>query len=157
MGSWVGAGTENGNKIAICSAAAGYVVLDSMNQNDTICIVDDDEAVRDSMRILVESYGHPVRDYPSAMAFLGDQGKSEPGCLLLDLHMPGMDGLELVELLRRRHIQTPAIIVTGQRDPLQMQRVQDAGVMALLNKPVADDELMSWIEQALDSDRARVH
>jgi FixJ family two-component response regulator len=115
-----------------------------------VCIVDDDEAVRDSMRVLVESYGHPVQDYPSAIAYLGGQRESEPGCLLLDLHMPGMDGLELVELLRRRRVQTPAIIVTGRRDPSQMQRVKDAGVLALLNKPVTDDELMGWVERALE-------
>lgn len=121
-----------------------------MNHNDTVCIVDDDEAVRDSMRVLIESYGYPVRDYASATAFLDDRHVSEPGCLLLDLHMPGMDGLELVELLRRRKILTPAIIVTGQKDPLQLQRVKEAGVMALLNKPVADEELIGWVEQALD-------
>lgn len=121
-----------------------------MNHNDTVCIVDDDEAVRDSMRVLIESYGYPVRDYASATAFLDDRHVSEPGCLLLDLHMPGMDGLELVELLRRRKILTPAIIVTGQKDPLQLQRVKEAGVMALLNKPVTDEELIGWVEQALD-------
>lgn len=128
-----------------------------MDSNDTVCIVDDDDAVRDSMRILVESYGHPVRDYPSAMAYLNDQHRSEPGCLLLDLHMPGMDGLELIELLRRRHIQTPAIIITGRRDPLQMQRVKEAGILALLNKPVTDDELMELIEKALHGDAAALH
>jgi FixJ family two-component response regulator len=120
-----------------------------MNRKGTVCIVDDDDAVRDSMRVLVESYGYPVRDYPSAMAFLSDLRDDEPGCLLLDLHMPGMDGLELVELLRRRRVLTPAIIVTGRKDPVHLQRVTDAGVLALLNKPVDDDELIGWIEQAL--------
>ena len=67
-----------------------------MHRSDTVCIVDDDEAVRDSMRVLVESYGHPVRDYPSAMAYLHDQRDSEPGCLLLDLHMPGIDRKSVV-------------------------------------------------------------
>jgi FixJ family two-component response regulator len=128
-----------------------------MDQNNTVCIVDDDEAVRDSMRVLVESYGHLVRDYPSAIAYLSDSGEPEPGCLLLDLHMPGMDGLELVEVLRRRQIQTPAIIVTGQRDSLQLQRVREAGVLALLNKPVTDQELISWIEQALGRDHMATH
>ncbi len=121
-----------------------------MKHSDVICIVDDDEAVRDSMRILLESYGYPVRDYASAAAFLEDHRVTEPGCLLLDLHMPGMDGIELVELLRRRRVLTPAIIVTGQKDPLQLQRVEQAGVMALLNKPVADGELIGWIEHALE-------
>ena len=132
-----------------CTSGLGF-----MDRDNTVCIVDDDEAVRDSMRILVESYGHAVRDYPSAMAYLGDERDSEPGCLLLDLHMPGMDGLELVELLRRRHIQTPAIIITGRKNPLQTARVKEAGVIALLNKPVDGDELIGWIEQALGNSSA---
>lgn len=120
-----------------------------MSRTDTVYIVDDDEAVRDSMRALVESYGHPVRDFGSAEAFLSDPRESEPACLLLDLHMPGMDGLELLELLRVRHIHTPAIIVTAQNNSFQPQRVKDAGVLALLSKPVSDSELIGWIERAL--------
>jgi len=127
-----------------------------MDRNGSICIVDDDEAVRDSMRVLVESYGYPVRDYPSAMAFLDDLRGREPGCLLLDLHMPGMDGLELIELLRRRRVQTPAIIITGRKDTIHQQRVKAAGVLTLLNKPVADDVLLGWIERALEK-RAAAH
>jgi len=124
-----------------------------MRHTETVCIVDDDEAVRESMRALVESYGHDVTDYPSAAAFLNDLRDSEPGCLLLDLHMPGMDGLELVELLRRRHIGTPVIIVTARNDARQAQRLKDAKVFAQLSKPVTDDELIGWIERALETDR----
>lgn len=127
-----------------------------MDRDVTVCIIEDDEAVRDSMRILVESYGYSVRDYPSALAYLNDRSQSEPGCLLLDLHMPGMDGLELVELLRSRHIQTPTIIITGGKDQTADQRVRKARVLALLSKPVVDSELIGWIEQALDA-RNPVH
>lgn len=125
-----------------------------MKHTETVCIVDDDDAVRDSMRVLVESYGHPVSDYPSAMAFLGDLRDCEPGCLLLDLNMPGMNGLELVELLRRRQVGTPVIVVTARSDAQQSQRLKNAGILALLNKPVTDNELIDWIEQALATDGA---
>ena len=125
-----------------------------MKHTETVCIVDDDDAVRDSMRVLVESYGHAVSDYPSATAFLADLRDREPGCLLLDLHMPGMDGFELVELLRRRHVRTPVIIITARNDLQQTQRIKDADVLVLLNKPVTDNELIGWIEQALARDRA---
>ena len=127
--------------------------LNFMNHTQTVCIVDDDDAVRDSMRVLVESYGHTVRDYPSATAFLSDLRDPEPGCLLLDLHMPGMGGLELVELLRRRHVRTPIIIVTARNDARQAQQLKDAKVLVQLSKPVTDEELIGWIERALLGNR----
>lgn len=115
----------------------------------TVCIVDDDDAVRDSMRALLESYGLTVRDYPSATAYLNRESESEPDCLVLDLHMPGMDGLELIELLRRRRVRTPAILITGRTEAGQASRAQNAGVLALLNKPVSDEEFKAWIDSAL--------
>lgn len=116
-----------------------------------VCIVDDDEAIRDSMRLLIESYGMRVRDYPSATAYLNDMPPGGSACLLLDLHMPGMSGLELVELLRKRRITTPAIIITGRSDPTLSERIERAGVLALLHKPVGDDDLMAFIERAFQS------
>lgn len=124
--------------------------LNLADRADTICIVEDDEAVRDSMCALVESCGHAVRDYSSAEAFLDDLHDQEPACLLLDLRLPGMSGLELLELLRDRRIATPTIIVTADPDTVRPERVRGAGALALLGKPVADDLLISWIERALD-------
>ncbi len=115
-----------------------------------VCIVDDDEAIRDSMRLLIESYGMDVREYPSATAYLNDQPMGGSACLLLDLHMPGMSGLELVELLRRRRVDTPAIIITGRSDPTLSDRIERAGVLALLHKPVGDQDLMAFIERAFE-------
>ena len=116
-----------------------------------VCIVDDDEAIRDSMRLLIESYGMGVREYPSATAYLNDQPVGGSACLLLDLHMPGMSGLELVELLRRRRVDTPAIIITGRSDPALSDRIEKAGVLALLHKPVGDEDLMAFIERAFEA------
>ncbi len=113
-----------------------------------ICIVDDDGDVRDSTRVLLESSGFVVRDYPSAGEFLKSSINDDIGCLLLDLHMPGMTGLELLENLRARNIQTPAIIVTANDDKLTA-RVARAGVLKTLRKPVDDSELLLWVESAL--------
>jgi two-component system, LuxR family, response regulator FixJ len=113
-----------------------------------VCIVDDDEAIRDSLRLLIESYGMAVREYASATAYLNDMPPSGSACLLLDLHMPGMSGLELLELLRRRRIDTPVILITGRNEPILSDRIERAGVLALLHKPVGDDDLMAYIERA---------
>lgn len=118
-----------------------------------VCIVDDDEAIRDSMRLLIESYGMGVREYPSATAYLNDMPPSGSACLLLDLHMPGMSGLELIELLRRRRIDTPAIMITGRSDPALSDRIDRAGILALLHKPVGDEDLMAYIERAFNANR----
>ena len=119
----------------------------------TVCIVDDDDAVRDSMRILIESYGLPVRDYPSASAYLNDMPSGGGGVLLLDLHMPGMNGLELLEVLRRRRMNTPAIIITGRADPSLAERIERARVLALLHKPVGDEDLVALIQRAFSGEQ----
>lgn len=117
----------------------------------TVCIVDDDEAIRDSMRLLIESYGLRVREYPSATAYLNDMPEGGGGCLLLDLHMPGMSGLELLEVLRRRRFNTPAVIITGRADPTLAERIERAGVLALLHKPVGDSDIVALLERAFKS------
>jgi len=114
-----------------------------------VCIVDDDDAVRDSMRLLIEAYGLPVRDYPSAAAYLNEMPSGGGAVLLLDLHMPGMNGLELLELLRRRRMNTPAIIITGRADPSLAERIERARVVALLHKPIGDQDLVALIERAI--------
>jgi two-component system, LuxR family, response regulator FixJ len=116
----------------------------------SVWVVDDDEAVRDSMRILLESHGLTVRDFASARASLADRAPAE-GCLLLDLHMPEMSGLELLEKLRSDHIRTPAIIMTGRSDAGLRARAQRAGAIAFLDKPVDEDELLGSIEQAFSA------
>jgi FixJ family two-component response regulator len=111
-------------------------------------IVDDDDAVRDSMRVFLESFGMSVRDYASAHDFLGADGADDKGCLVLDLHMPGMNGLELLEMLRGRGSDVPAIVVTGRGDPVLKERARRAGALVLLDKPVDESVLLSAIDRA---------
>lgn len=109
-------------------------------------IIDDDDAVRDSTRALLESYGYEVRDYPSAEEFLLGT-RADPDCLLVDQHMPGMTGLDLLEHLRAKGVNTPALMMTGRSDPSLEPRAARIGVK-LLHKPVPEDQLVLWIEQA---------
>lgn len=118
------------------------------SQGQFVCVVDDDAAVRDSVRVLLESHGLVVRDYASAREFLDDATGMDAGCLLLDLHMPEMTGLELLESLRQQKIPTAAIVITGRSDSALRARAQRAGALALLDKPVDEDELMQSIELA---------
>lgn len=114
----------------------------------SVYIVDDDEAVRDSIRLLLESSGFAAREFASADLLL-DMDTADMGCLLLDLHMPGISGLELLRLLRARGIKRPVIVVSGRRDPVQDAEVWAAGATALLSKPFDDQQLLDLVAQAI--------
>lgn len=116
-----------------------------------VCVVDDDEAVRDSTQMLLGIYGFKVRAYAGARDFLAEFDDASTGCLILDIHMPEMTGVELLSLLRARGIATPAIIVSGQNDPMLGEVLTRSGALAILNKPVNEDELMGFVEKALAS------
>ncbi|MDO8290301.1 MAG: response regulator [Parvibaculum sp.] len=122
-------------------------------QDQFVCVVDDDAAVRDSLRVLLESHGLVVRDYASASEFLKDTTSELAGCLLLDLHMPEMDGLHLLEKLRQQNITTVTVIITGRGDGALRARAQRAGALAFLDKPVDEDELLSTIALAFRQSR----
>jgi two-component system, LuxR family, response regulator FixJ len=112
-----------------------------------ICVVEDDDAVRASARLLLESAGYTVRDYASAAAFLEDAAAMDAACLLLDFQLGGMTGLDLLEKLRARGIQTPAIIMTANAG-LRDDRYQRANVLAILRKPAPAAVLLGWIAKA---------
>jgi len=120
----------------------------ALADRETIYIVDDDESVRDSARALLESYDLTVEDFASARAFLEGYEVGGKACLLLDLNMPDMDGLELLEWLRGRQIAIPVIIVSAQNDAEVQERARRAGAFAFFEKPV-DDSLIAAIGQAL--------
>lgn len=120
----------------------------------TISIVDDDRAVRESTAALLEAAGYAVESFASADDFLHRRGSVDDQCLLLDLNMPGLSGLELLELLRSQGTSTPAIVLTANGERLSA-RMTRAGVLKVLRKPVSESELLRWIETALKSSEAR--
>jgi two-component system, LuxR family, response regulator FixJ len=117
-----------------------------------IHVVDDDAAVRESLQALLESYDYGVCAYASAPEFLLADGAARRGCLIADLHMPGMNGIELLDALRRDGEMLPAIVMTGRGDSILRQQALKAGAFALLDKPVNGDELLTIIDAALAAD-----
>jgi two-component system response regulator FixJ len=118
-------------------------------------VVDDDDAVRDSLRALLETHGFQVCDYASAGEYLLTHSAAPPGCMLLDLHMPEMNGFELLDQLHAQGSKQPVIMVTGRGNSALKERAVHAGAMTLLDKPVTDYALMSSLTQAFALAEAR--
>lgn len=112
----------------------------------SICIIDDDEAVRDSLAILLEACGYAVVGFASALTFLNGTDIAAYLCLLVDLHMPGMSGLELLELLRGRGVETPAALITAAADAMIRSKAAHLPDLVILEKPVDGDLLLATIE-----------
>jgi FixJ family two-component response regulator len=126
-----------------------------MNQGlPIVFIVDDDEAVRNSLRLLVKSVGLTAAALVSAQEFLASYDPLQPGCLVLDVRMPGMSGLELQQQLNLRGAVIPVIFITGHGDvPMAVEAMQQ-GAFDFLQKPFRDQDLIDRIQRALDKDRA---
>ena len=124
-----------------------------MSKSDaTVFVVDDDQPVRDALKLLLRSVGHQVEAYASGQAFLDAYTDDRAGCLVLDVRMPGMSGLELQEKLNERRAILPIIFVTGHGDvPMAVETLQ-AGAMDFLQKPFRDQELLDRIGKALEKD-----
>lgn len=129
-------------------------------QGETIIyVVDDEEAVRRSTSFMLKTAGFKVECFPSGVDFLKDARDLAPGCVLLDIRMPGMDGLEVQQAIVDRGIPMPVIIMTGHGDITSAVRAMKSGAVDFLEKPFEKSVLLSSIEQArtrLDqSDRRR--
>ena len=114
-----------------------------------ISIVDDDEALRRSLDNLIRSAGLRARGFASAEAFLESNQLSETDCLILDVRMPGMSGLELQRQLALTNSDLPIIFITAQGDQDQRTRALEAGAVAFLYKPFYDEQLLQAINTAL--------
>lgn len=114
-----------------------------------LLIVDDDLDVRESLRALLESAGFTVRDFDSAKKVLADQTISQGACLIADIRMPDMDGLELQEELTRRQVGLPVIIVTGHGDVPLAVRAMKAGAIDFIEKPFDGEMMLDSVRRAI--------
>lgn len=120
-----------------------------MQSKPVVYIVDDDKAIRDSLGMLMKSIGFESRAYESAEDFLNEADLYAPGCLVVDIRMEGMSGLELQQLLNKKEIKLPVIIITGHGDvPMAVQAMQ-AGAVDFLEKPYDNNVLVARIKQCL--------
>lgn len=121
----------------------------------TVFVVDDDDAVRDSLAMLLETVGFATEVYGSAAAFLAAWRGDRPGCLILDVRMPGMSGTELQAELLQRGIRLPIIFLTAHGDIRTTVQAMKAGAADFLTKPVNDELLIEQVRAALERDRER--
>ena len=128
-----------------------------MSDNFVVHIVDDDEAVRQSLAFMLSTAGIPVRLYESATAFLDALGSAQEGCLITDVCMPEMTGVELLRELKSRLIEIPAIVITGQGDIALAVEAMKAGAVDFIEKPFEEVVILASVhaaeERAMQKDK----
>jgi two-component system response regulator FixJ len=124
-----------------------------MLSEPTVFVVDDDPAVRDSLHWLLQSVDLAVETYATGEEFLQVYDPARPGCLVLDVRMPGMGGLRLQEELAARRIALPVIILTGYAEVQTAVRALKTGAFDFIEKPYSDEVLLDRIHRAIDADR----
>ena len=117
-----------------------------------VFVVDDDRAMRESLTWLLDSVGLRVRSYANARDFLAEYDPAQPGCLVLDVRMPGMSGLDLQAELARRGVELPTIVITGHAEVSMAVRAVKAGAIDFIEKPFSDQLLLDRVRQALEID-----
>jgi two-component system response regulator FixJ len=121
-----------------------------MAQDGTVFVVDDDPAIRDSLAMLLASSGYQAKSYASAAAFLASETPDAVGCMVVDVQMPGMNGLALQQELAARRFRLPVIVMTGHGDiPIAVQAMK-AGAVDFLEKPFDDGVLLDGVRRALE-------
>lgn len=115
----------------------------------SVFVVDDDDAVRDSLKTLLELQSFNVKTFETCQDFLKSRS-DDAACLVLDIHLPGMSGFELMEAMKRKERSLPTILITGRCDAAIRDRAKALGVVALLEKPIDFNELMTAIQHCAD-------
>ena len=121
-----------------------------MSHDSIVHLIDDDEDVRKALAFLLSTAGHAVRVYESASTFLEHLGELRSGCIVSDVRMPGIDGLQLQRLLNEKSVKLPVIIMTGHADVGLAVQVMKEGAVDFLEKPFSDDILLTAIDGALN-------
>jgi two-component system, LuxR family, response regulator FixJ len=125
-----------------------------MDANATVFVVDDDAAARESVIALVSLKGVPAKGFASAEEFLNQFDPGQTGCLVVDVRMSGMSGLQLLQQLQARGSTLPAIVITGYADVPMAVKAMQSGAMTFLEKPCQEQELWQAIQQALDKEQS---
>ncbi len=120
---------------------------------EMVFVIDDDESIRESLKSLMRSVGLGVETFSSAQEFLQSTRPDVPACLILDVRMPGLSGLDLQRALAEANIHIPIIFITGHGDIPMSVRAMKAGAVEFLTKPFRDQDLLDAIQQALERDR----
>jgi FixJ family two-component response regulator len=124
-------------------------------QQPNIFVIDDDASVRESLRSLFGSVGLRAQVFGSALEFLQTKLHDEPSCLVLDVRLPGLSGLDFQTELGRANVRIPIIFITGHGDIPMSVRAMKAGAVEFLTKPFRDQELLDAVQFALERDRNR--
>ncbi|WP_240928052.1 response regulator transcription factor [Thalassoroseus pseudoceratinae] len=141
----------NENQETVSNASA--TLPSETTEQPTVFVVDDEDAMRKSLCWLFESVQLKSRAFADAFEFLEFYDPSQPGCLVLDVRMPGMSGLELQEKLQADRIKIPIILLTGYGDVPMAVRGMKAGAVDFLEKPASDEVLLEHVHRALELDR----
>jgi two-component system response regulator FixJ len=115
-----------------------------------VCVIDDDPAVRDSLTMLLETFGFSVLTFGSGAEFLSEEQRHNKGFLIVDQHMPGLDGLATLAALQNTGTPAPAVLITGRIDPGIAERATKFGVIAILEKPFATAQLVELVRASLE-------
>jgi FixJ family two-component response regulator len=115
-----------------------------------VAVVDDEESVRRALERLLRSAGFQVETYPSGAEFLLSLPEHQPACVVLDLHMPDLGGLDVQLLIQRERFNVPVVFITGHDTPETRTRVIERGAKAYLRKPVDDKQLLAAINEAIE-------
>ncbi len=129
-----------------------------MTERDTIVfVVDDDPSIRDALQSLIRSVGLRAQTFGSAQEFLSGKLPDAPSCLVLDVRLPGLSGLDLQRQLAKAGIEVPIIFITGHGDISMSVRAMKAGAVEFLTKPFRNQDLLDAIQEAIERDRAARH